>query len=63
MMFLIEKPSGFKAYYSFRRLIKEERIEEICAKSGDKVPVKNNLPKTIAYNQITIRELEVDERL
>jgi hypothetical protein len=63
MIYLIETPSGRKAYYSFRRLLQEENIEDICKKSGDKVPARNTLPVRIAFNQITIMIVELDERL
>lgn len=62
-IFLIERPAGKKAYFSFNRLIKEENLEEMCKKSGDKVPVKNQLPVTVCFNQIKISRVEVDERL
>jgi hypothetical protein len=62
-IYLIEKPAGKQSYFSFNRLIKEENLEEMCKKSGDKVPVKNGLPVTICFNQIKISRVEVDERL
>ena len=61
-MYLITKPGYKIGYYSFSRLLKEERIKEICEKSGDKVPDKSDLPVRIVFNQITIEKIEVDER-
>lgn len=43
--------------------MKEERIEEICGKVQDEVPTKEKLPVTIAFNQIRIDVMEVDERV
>jgi hypothetical protein len=63
MIYLIERPSGRKAYYSFRRLLQEENIEEICKKYGDTIPARNTLPVRIASDQIVIMKVDVDERL
>ena len=62
-MYLITKPEGKKAYYSFKRLMKEENIEAYCLKGHDKIPTKDNLPARIAFNQILIEEIELDERI
>lgn len=62
-IYTIKKPGYFLGYFSFKRLMKEERIEEICAKVQDKVPTKEKLPVTIAFNQIRIDVMEVDERV
>lgn len=62
-IYTIKKPGHFLGYLSFKRLMKEERIEEICKKVQDKVPTKDELPAIIAFNQITISTLEVDERI
>lgn len=63
MIYLVTKPSGKQGYNSFRRLLKEENIEAMCKKTGEEIPKRNDLPRKIAYNQITIEIVEVDERL
>ena len=63
MIYLITKPSGKVAYYSFKRLLKDENIDAICKKTGEPIPDKNNLPVRLAYNQIKIEEIELNEKL
>lgn len=62
-MYLITKQGKKKGYYSFSRLIKEENIKDICDKYHEKVPKKPDLPVSIIFNQITIEEVEIDERI
>lgn len=62
-MYLITRQKYKKGYISFRRLLKEEMIEEICNKYHDNVPDKKSLPASICLNQIHIEEIEVDERV
>lgn len=62
-VYLIHKPGYKKVYYSFRRLLKEEALEEKVKKTGEAVPDKDHLPVRILYNQVTIERVEVDERI
>jgi hypothetical protein len=62
-VYTIKKHGYFTGYLSFRRLMKEERIAEICEKVQDKVPEKEKLPVKIAFNQIEIGFIDVDERI
>jgi hypothetical protein len=62
-IYIIEKNQTKRAYLSFSRLISEESIELYCKNFGDKTPVKNNLPVSLAVGQIVISSMEVDERV
>lgn len=62
-IYTIKKPGYTKGYFSFKRLLKEERIEEICNKVQDKTPDKDDLPIKLAFNQIDLNIIEVDERI
>jgi hypothetical protein len=41
----------------------EENIETYCKAFGDQIPVKNNLPVSLALGRIIISSMEVDERV
>jgi hypothetical protein len=60
-IYIIEKNKTRRAYLSFSRLISEENIELYCKNFGDKIPVKNNLPVSLALGQIVISSMEVDD--
>lgn len=62
-IYTIKKSGYHKGYFSFNRLMKEERIEEICKKTYDDIPKKEKLPVTIAFNQIHLDVIDVDERI
>ena len=62
-IYIIEKGPIKRAYLSFSRLMSEETIELYCKSFGDQIPVKNNLPASLAYGRIIISSMEVDERL
>ncbi len=61
-IYIIEKNQTKRAYLSFNRLLVEETIEVYCKTFGDQVPVKNNLPASLAFGRIIISSMEVDER-
>jgi hypothetical protein len=56
-IFVIEKPGYKIGYFSFNRLLKENR--QVIPESVK----KSDLPVKIAFNQVLIYELEVDDRL
>jgi len=58
-IYTIKKPGYFTGYFSFEKLMKKERIKEICGKVQDKVPTKEKLPVKIAFNQIEIGVMDV----
>jgi hypothetical protein len=60
-IYIIEKNQTKRAYLSFSRLISEENIETYCKAFGDQIPVKNNLPVSLAIGRIIISSMEVDE--
>jgi hypothetical protein len=62
-IYIIEKNKTRRAYLSFSRLVSEESIEIFCKTFGDKMPVKNNLPVSLALGQIVISSMEVDVRV
>jgi hypothetical protein len=62
-IYIIEKNHVKRAYLSFSRLISEENIETYCKAFGDQMPVKNNLPVSLALGRIIISSMEVDERV
>jgi hypothetical protein len=62
-IYMIEKGSIKRAYLSFSRLMSEETIELYCNFFGDQIPVKNNLPVSLALGRIIISSMEVDERI
>lgn len=62
-IYIIEKSQTKRAYLSFSRLMSEESIEIYCKQFGDQVPVKNNLPISLALGRIIISSMEVDERV
>jgi hypothetical protein len=62
-IYIIEKNNVKRAYFSFSRLMSEENIETYCKTFGDQIPVKNNLPVSIAIGRIIISCMEVDERV
>jgi hypothetical protein len=62
-IYIIEKNQTKRAYLSFSRLISEESIDLYCKSFGDRMPVKNNLPVSLAVGQIVISSMEVDERV
>jgi hypothetical protein len=62
-IYIIEKNQTKRAYFSFSRLMSEETIELYCKSFGDQIPVKNNLPVSLALGRIIISSMEVDERI
>jgi hypothetical protein len=62
-IYIIEKNQTKRAYLSFSRLMAEENIETYCKAFGDQIPVKNNLPVSLAIGRIIISCMEVDERV
>jgi len=62
-IYIIEKNQTKRAYLSFSRLMSEETIELYCKSFGDQIPVKNNLPVSLALGRIIISSIEVDERI
>jgi hypothetical protein len=62
-IYIIEKNKTKRAYLSFSRLVSEENIEIFCKNFGDQMPVKNNLPVSLALGQIVISSMEVDVRV
>jgi hypothetical protein len=62
-IYIIEKNQTKRAYLSFSRLMSEETIELYCKSFGDQIPVKNNLPVSLALGRIIISSIEVDERV
>jgi hypothetical protein len=62
-VYLIEKSTGKRAYLSFSRLLKEEKIEEYCKSYKENMPTKTSLPASLLSNKIIITCLEVDERI
>jgi len=60
-IYIIEKNKTRRAYLSFSRLVSEENIELYCKTFGDQIPVKNNLPVSLAVGQIVISSMEVDD--
>lgn len=62
-IYIIEKNQTKRAYLSFNRLMQEENIDLYCKSFGDQMPVKNNLPVSLAVGQITISSMDVDERV
>jgi hypothetical protein len=62
-IYIIQKNQTRRAYLSFSRLVSEESIEIFCKNFGDKMPVKNNLPVSLALGQIVISSMEVDVRV
>lgn len=62
-IYLIRKYDYIKGYYSFNRLLREEKILEICEQYREDVPKKDKLPTTIVFDRILIQEVEIDERI
>jgi hypothetical protein len=62
-IYIIEKNNIKRAYLSFSRLMSEENIETYCKAFGDQIPVKNNLPVSLAIGRIIISCMEVDDRV
>jgi hypothetical protein len=62
-VYLIEKAKIKKCYYSFKRLLKEENIEDICSRHHEKLPTKENLPVSLIFGKIKIERVELDERV
>jgi len=62
-IYIIEKGHIKRAYLSFSRLMSEETIELYCKSFGDQIPVKNNLPASLADGKIIMSSMEVDERV
>ena len=62
-IYIIEKSQTKRAYLSFSRLMSEESIEIYCKQFGDQIPVKNNLPVSLALGRIIISLMEVDDRV
>jgi hypothetical protein len=62
-IYIIEKNQTKRAYLSFSRLMSEESIGTYCKAFGDQIPVKNNLPVSLAIGRIIISCMEVDDRV
>lgn len=62
-IYIIEKNQTKRAYLSFNRLMQAEKIDLYCKAFGDQMPVKNNLPVSLAVGHITISSMDVDERV